>query len=377
MTTGFYSPTFGTGYQANNPYTYGQAGFTPQMRSTQITQPGGPSLGLSQRGPLIGNRGQQMAQYNNYSALGPTEKHYLDKKWGLWSGKAEDTGQKGVADTLEDINRILTYKGFKPAAHWGEVSSALQPGIAKRNAKGGLGKILGTVAPIALSFIPGLGPLASAAIGAAGGALSGGGLKGALIGGAGGFIGGGGISSLAKTAGKIGASGAISPAFGTLSKTANVLGKLGVGGSGTSTLGKLRQGLGALQQLSPQQGQQPSQGYTNEQVQQLLMQQQGGRRPSAFLQAAGRGYAKGGHVVGPGDGMSDGIPAVIGNGTPAALSDGEHVVPALQVAMLGRGSSKAGSERIAQLVKQEISKLYGKDIDPVALQTSAMQKKGK
>lgn len=45
------------------------------------------------------------------------------------------------------------------------------------------GKLLGTVAPIAAGFIPGIGPLASAAIGAGNGLLTGGGLKGALLGG--------------------------------------------------------------------------------------------------------------------------------------------------------------------------------------------------
>lgn len=63
---------------------------------------------------------------------------------------------------------------------------------------GKLGKILKAVAPIAVSFIPGVGPIAGAALGAGMGALSGGGLKGALIGGATGAIGGSGA------AGKIG-----------------------------------------------------------------------------------------------------------------------------------------------------------------------------
>ena len=63
---------------------------------------------------------------------------------------------------------------------------------------GKLGKILKTIAPIAVSFIPGIGPVASAALGAGLGALSGGGLKGALIGGISGGLGG------AGAAGKIG-----------------------------------------------------------------------------------------------------------------------------------------------------------------------------
>jgi hypothetical protein len=63
---------------------------------------------------------------------------------------------------------------------------------------GKLGKILKKVAPIAVSFIPGIGPVAGAALGAGMGALSGGGLKGALLGGVSGALGG------AGAAGKIG-----------------------------------------------------------------------------------------------------------------------------------------------------------------------------
>jgi hypothetical protein len=63
---------------------------------------------------------------------------------------------------------------------------------------GKLGKILKKIAPIAVSFIPGIGPVAGAALGAGMGALSGGGLKGALLGGISGALGG------AGAAGKIG-----------------------------------------------------------------------------------------------------------------------------------------------------------------------------
>jgi hypothetical protein len=58
-------------------------------------------------------------------------------------------------------------------------------------------KVAKIAAPIALNFIPGVGPLASAALGAGIGAMGGGGLKGALIGGAGGYLGAGGLTSTA------------------------------------------------------------------------------------------------------------------------------------------------------------------------------------
>lgn len=58
-------------------------------------------------------------------------------------------------------------------------------------------KIFKAVAPIALSFIPGIGPLAAAGLGAGIGALGGGGLKGALLGGLGSYAGAGGFGNTA------------------------------------------------------------------------------------------------------------------------------------------------------------------------------------
>jgi len=60
-------------------------------------------------------------------------------------------------------------------------------------------------------------------------------------------------------------------------------------------------------------------------------------------------YAAGGKLLdGPGDGMSDDIPAVIrGKNTQrAALADGEFVVPADVVSHIGNGSTKAGANKL-------------------------------
>lgn len=86
-----------------------------------------------------------------------------------------------------------------------------------------VGKILKTVAPIALGFVPGMQPLAAAAIGAGIGATGGGGLKGALLGGAGGYLGAGGLTSTA--AGGLGNT--------ALGKAASSLGSA-LGGSGAA-----------------------------------------------------------------------------------------------------------------------------------------------
>jgi hypothetical protein len=59
------------------------------------------------------------------------------------------------------------------------------------------------------------------------------------------------------------------------------------------------------------------------------------------------GYSDGGRMLkGPGDGMSDSIPAVIGKKQPARLADGEFVVPADVVSHLGTGSTDAGAKRL-------------------------------
>ena len=59
------------------------------------------------------------------------------------------------------------------------------------------------------------------------------------------------------------------------------------------------------------------------------------------------GYSDGGQLLkGPGDGVSDSIPATIGRGQPARLADGEFVVPARIVSELGNGSTEAGAKQL-------------------------------
>jgi hypothetical protein len=59
------------------------------------------------------------------------------------------------------------------------------------------------------------------------------------------------------------------------------------------------------------------------------------------------GYSDGGRLLrGPGDGVSDSIPAVIGKRQPARLADGEFVVPARIVSELGNGSTEAGARKL-------------------------------
>jgi hypothetical protein len=62
-------------------------------------------------------------------------------------------------------------------------------------------------------------------------------------------------------------------------------------------------------------------------------------------------YSDGGRLLrGPGDGMSDHIPATIGKKQPARLADGEFVVPADVVSHLGNGSTEAGSKVLYKMM---------------------------
>jgi hypothetical protein len=58
-------------------------------------------------------------------------------------------------------------------------------------------------------------------------------------------------------------------------------------------------------------------------------------------------YSDGGRLLrGPGDGVSDSIPAMIGRKQQARLADGEFVVPARIVSELGNGSTEAGARQL-------------------------------
>jgi hypothetical protein len=85
------------------------------------------------------------------------------------------------------------------------------------------------------------------------------------------------------------------------------------------------------------------------------------------------GYSDGGQLLrGPGDGVSDSIPAMIGQKQQARLADGEFVVPARIVSELGNGSTEAGARQLYAMmdrVQNARKKSVGKD--KVAADTKA------
>ena len=81
------------------------------------------------------------------------------------------------------------------------------------------------------------------------------------------------------------------------------------------------------------------------------------------------GMKKGKYLNGDTDGMADEVPAQIEGTQPAALSDGEFVIPADVVSHLGNGNSDAGAKVLEQMMAKVRkartgSKKQGKEIDP-------------
>ena len=84
-------------------------------------------------------------------------------------------------------------------------------------------------------------------------------------------------------------------------------------------------------------------------------------------------YSDGGRLLrGPGDGVSDSIPATIGHNQPARLADGEFVFPARIVSEIGNGSTEAGARKLYQMMAR-IQAARGKTIgkNKVATDTKA------
>jgi hypothetical protein len=76
-------------------------------------------------------------------------------------------------------------------------------------------------------------------------------------------------------------------------------------------------------------------------------------------------YSDGGRLLrGPGDGVSDSIPAMIGEKQPARLADGEFVIPARIVGELGNGSTEAGARKLYAMmdrIQENRKKTTGED----------------
>jgi hypothetical protein len=82
-------------------------------------------------------------------------------------------------------------------------------------------------------------------------------------------------------------------------------------------------------------------------------------------------YSDGGRLLkGPGDGVSDSIPARIGRKQEARLADGEFVVPARIVSELGNGSTEAGARKLYAMMDR-VKKARSKSMKNIAADSKA------
>jgi len=75
------------------------------------------------------------------------------------------------------------------------------------------------------------------------------------------------------------------------------------------------------------------------------------------------------HKNTPATGMKDDVPASINGNQPAALSEGEYVIDAQTVSLLGDGNTDAGAKILDSLVKEIRRIKMGKTQQPAPLDT--------
>jgi len=105
------------------------------------------------------------------------------------------------------------------------------------------------------------------------------------------------------------------------------------------------------------------QAYGEEALRKLVDDVQSGRAPQGGE----------GPVRGPGDGMSDMIPARMDDGSSdVLLSDGEFVIPADVVSGLGNGSTDAGAAELDRMMGRVREARTGKTEQPAAVAAGGM-----
>lgn len=92
--------------------------------------------------------------------------------------------------------------------------------------------------------------------------------------------------------------------------------------------------------------------------------------PDAY--AAGGIVNAGRYVKGPGDGMSDSVPAMIDGAQPAAMATGEFVIPADVVSALGNGDNDAGAQVLQQMIARVRQAKTGRTQQPPAIDPNQM-----
>ena len=287
----------------------------------------------------------------------------------------QNTGERGnalnpqIQDTVaqaqaaglspDEINQILA--GSNQSANY-----ANQQRIANDAANGGgmfagaSGMIMPAAAIAAMALAPELAPLLAPELGALGGTIASGALTGGALGGLGAGVSGKDIGKGALMGGVTGAAGA------------------GIGGALSGIDPSLGQGLQGLKAANSaynfvqnptniNAGINAAKGISN--LSDTVNAAHGGLMAGGGIANLGS-YSDGGQLLkGPGDGMSDNIPAKIGSHQPARLADGEFVIPADVVSHLGNGSTDAGAKQLYKMMDRirharTGNKKQGKQINP-------------
>jgi hypothetical protein len=137
-----------------------------------------------------------------------------------------------------------------------------------------------------------------------------------------------------------------SQAFGNLTPTQQLL----AGGAGIAGLGMISDQMrGGVPKKNPYEG--PLSRFKYNPDTYMPYRYAAGGQTGGIASLGG--YSDGGRMLkGPGDGMSDSIPARIGSKQPARLADGEFVVPADVVSHLGNGSTDAGAKQLYSMMNK-------------------------
>jgi len=107
------------------------------------------------------------------------------------------------------------------------------------------------------------------------------------------------------------------------------------------------------------------QTYGEDALRQLVSDVQSGRTP--------QGSTDNGKVQGPGDGMTDQVPATMPeSGQDVLLSDGEFVVPADVVSGLGNGSTDAGAQALQEMMGRVRTERTGTEEQPKQIKAGGL-----
>ena len=92
-----------------------------------------------------------------------------------------------------------------------------------------------------------------------------------------------------------------------------------------------------------------------------------GEEALQMLMQKAQGGQQGRYIEGPGDGLSDSIPAMVDGQQPSALSTGEFVVPADAVSHLGNGDNKTGAKELYGMIDRLRQARTGNPTPPPAI----------